>query len=189
MLPVPLHMTTVDILLFALVIVAVAGIAFYYVGHALQQRPQAGFEQAYTVKKALLSGRLSGVSLNVEQRPMPINITLDGVSYAVQASRVLVTYKAPAPVFEESTPEPWHVWGNGTHAGAISYLDIVDDGVTVTVTYYSATPAQNLPSLCVTSAGQLTYSFQAKSSGTIAFYSFKGPRKVVINRVQVGRCQ
>jgi len=189
LLPGFLHMTTVDLLLFALVIVAVAGIAFYSVSHAFQQRPQAGFEQAYTIKKALLSGRLSGVILSVEQRPMTINITLDGVNYVVQASRVLVTYKASGPLFEENTSEPWHVWGNGTHAGAISYLDIVDDGVTVTVTYYSAAPAQNLPSICVTAAGQLTYSFQAKSSGTIAFYSFKGPRKVVINRVQVGRCQ
>jgi len=182
-------MTTVDLLLFALVIVAVAGIAFYSVNHVFQQGPQAGFEQAYAIKKALLSGRLSGVSLNVEQKPMLINITLDNVHYVVQASRVLVSYKAPGPTFEENTNEPWHVWGNGTFAGAISYLDIEDDGVTVTVTYYSATPATNLPSICIASAGQLTYSFQAKNGGTIAFYSFKGPRKVVINRVQVGRCQ
>jgi hypothetical protein len=182
-------MTTIDMLLFALVIVAVAGLAFYAVSHVFQQRHQAGFEQAYAIKKALLSGRLSGVSLNVEQRPMTINITLDGVNYVVQASRALVTYRAPGPAFEENTSEPWHVWGNGTHAGAISYLDIADDGVTVTVTYFSATPATNLPSICVTSAGQLTYSFQATNSGTIAFYSFKGPRKVVIRNVQVGRCQ
>jgi len=182
-------MTTIDMLLFAIVIVAVAGMAFYAVSHAFSQRQQASFEQAYTIKKALLSGRLSGVSLSVEQRPMTINITLDGVNYVVPASRALVTYRAPGPTFEENTSEPWHVWGNGTHAGAISYLDIADDGVTVTVTYYSATPATNLPSICVTGAGQLTYSFQAKNGGTIAFYSFKGPRKVVINRVQVGRCQ
>jgi hypothetical protein len=177
-----------DQLIFIFVIIAVASIAFYAVTRGFSQRQQASFEQAYTIKKALLSGRLSGVSLSVEQRPMTINITLDNVKYAVLASRALVTYKAPGPAFEENTSEPWHVWGNGTHAGAISYLDIADDGVTVTVTYFSATPATNLPSICVTNAGQVAYSFQATNSGTIAFYSFKGPRKVVIRNVQVGRC-
>jgi hypothetical protein len=176
-------------LLIILAVVVATGIAFFAVTHALLQRPQAGFEQAYAIKKALLTGRLSGTPLSVEQKPMTINITLDNITYTVRASRVLVAYKAPSPVFEEPTPEPWRVWGNGTHAGVISYLDIADDGVTVTVTYYSATPEASTPSICVASAGQVTYSLQARSSGAIAYYSFKGPRKVVVSRVQVGRCQ
>jgi hypothetical protein len=176
-------------LLVILAVVVATGIALFAVTHTLLQRPQASFEQAYELKKALLAGRLSGVTVSVEARPMTINITLDGVNYAVKASRVLVAYRAGSPVFEEATPEPWRVWGNGTHAGAVSYLGIADDGVTVTVTYYSATPATNVPSICAASAGQVAYSLQARSSGTIAFYSFKGPRKVVVEEVRVGPCQ
>jgi hypothetical protein len=176
-------------LLFILAVVVATGITLFAVTHILLQRPQASFEQSYELKKALLAGRLSGIPVSVEQRPMTINITLDGITYAVRASRVIVAYRAPSPIFEEPTPEPWRVWGNGTHAGAISYLDITDDGVTITVTYYSATPTPSTPSICVASAGQVAYSFQARSSGTIAFYNFKGPRKVVVSKIQVGRCQ
>ena len=176
-------------MLLALAIVAAVGVALYAVMRVLSSQPERRFEEAYALKKALLAGRLSGVIVSVEARPMRINLTIDNVSCTVGASRVLVAFPAKGPVFEESTPEPWRVWGNGTHAGAISYLDIADDGVTVTVTYYSATPEASTPSICVASAGQVTYSLQARSSGAIAYYSFKGPRKVVVSRVQVGRCQ
>ncbi|MCC6059065.1 MAG: hypothetical protein LM563_02345 [Thermofilum sp.] len=174
--------------LLALAIVAAVGAALYAVMRGLSAQPGHRFEEAYELKKALLAGRLSGVTVSVEARPMTINITLDGVEYRVPAARVYVAFRAKGPVFEESTPEPWRVWGNGTHAGVASYLKLEDSGYTVRVYYYSAAPYTGA-SLCTYSAGQATYSFYARSSGSIESYSFTGPRQIEVYEVRVGSCQ
>jgi len=175
-------------LLIILAVVVATGIAFFAVTHALLQRPQAGFEQAYAIKKALLAGRLSGTPLSVEQKPMTINITLDNITYTVRASRVLVAYKAPSPVFEESTPEPWRVWGNGTHAGAISYVKVEDTGYTIRVYYFNASSYRGA-SLCTYASGGKPLQFYAQTGGKVEWYSFTGPRQVVVEEVRVGPCQ
>jgi len=174
--------------LLALAIVAAVGVALYAVMRVLSSQPERRFEEVYELKKALLAGRLSGVTVSVEARPMAINITLDGVEYRVPAARVYVAFRAKGPVFEESTPEPWRVWGNGTHAGVASYLKLEDSGYAIKVYYYNAAPYTGA-SLCTYSAGQATYSFYARSSGTIGAYSFTGPREVKVYKVRVGPCQ
>jgi hypothetical protein len=175
-------------LLVILALVAATAAAAYAVLRGLSSQPERRFEEAYELKKALLAGRLSGVTVSVEQRPMTINITLDGITYAVKASRVLVVLRAKGPVFEESTPEPWRVWGNGTHAGATSYVKVEDSGYTIKVHYYNATPYAGA-SVCTYSSGSAMARFYARTGGKVEWYSFKGPREVVVQEVRVGPCQ
>jgi len=174
--------------LLALAIVAAVGMALYAVSRTLSTQPERRFEEAYELKKALLAGRLSGVTVSVEQRPMLINITLDNITYTVRASRVLVAYKAPSPVFEEATPEPWRVWGNGTHAGAISYVKVEDTGYTIRVYYFNASSYRGA-SLCTYASGGKPLQFYAQTGGKVEWYSFTGPRQVVVEEVRVGPCQ
>ena len=174
-------------MLVALAIVAAAGLTAYAVLRGLSVQPERRFEEAYEVKRALLAGRLSGVAVSVEPKSMTISITLDGVSLEVPASRVLVIFPARGPVFEEATPEPWRVWGNGTHAGAASHLKVVDDGYTVRVTYFNATPYRGA-SVCVYASGGRVLRFHARSGGSVEWYSFTGSREVVVEEVRVGPC-
>ena len=175
-------------LLVVLALVAATAVAAYAVLRGLSSQPERRFEEAYELKKALLAGRLSGVTVSVEARPMAINLTLDGVEYRVPAARVYVVLRAPSPVFEEAAPEPWRVWGNGTHAGATSYLKLEDSGYTIRGYYYNATPYAGA-SLCTYAGAEATYSFHAESSGTIGAYTFTGPREVRVYEVRVGPCR
>ncbi|MCC6059782.1 MAG: hypothetical protein LM563_06025 [Thermofilum sp.] len=175
-------------LLVILALVAATAAAAYAVLRGLSAQPGHRFEEAYELKKALLAGRLSGVTVSVEARPMTINLTLDDVEYRVPAARVYVVLRAPSPVFEEAAPEPWRVWGNGTHAGVISYLDVLDDGYTVRARYFSATPYRGA-SVCTSVSAVKQVQFHAKTSGKVEWYSFTGPRQVVVEEVRVGPCQ
>jgi len=174
--------------LLALAIVAAVGMALYAVSRTLSAQLGHRFEEAYELKKALLAGRLSGVMVSVEVRPMRINLTIDKVNYTVGASRVLVVLRAPSPVFEESTPEPWRVWGNGTHAGAISYVKVEDTGYTIRVYYFNASSYRGA-SVCVYASGGKPLQFYAQTGGKVEWYSFTGPRQVVVEEVRVGPCQ
>jgi len=174
--------------LLALAIVAAVGVALYAVLRGLSSQPERRFEEAYELKKALLAGRLSGVMVSVEARPMAINITLDGVKYRVPAARVYVAFRAKGPVFEESTPEPWRVWGNGTHAGATSYVKVEDTGYTIKVHYYNAAPYAGA-SVCMYSSVSAMARFYAQTGGKVEWYTFTGPREVVVQEVRVGPCQ
>ena len=175
-------------MLLALAIVAAVGVALYAVLRGLSSQPERRFEEAYELKKALLAGRLSGVMVSVEVRPMRINLTIDNVSCTVGASRVLVAFPAKGPVFEESTPEPWRVWGNGTHAGAISYVKVEDTGYTIRVYYFNVSSYRGA-SVCVYASGGKPLQFYAQTGGKVEWYSFTGPRQVVVEEVRVGPCQ
>jgi hypothetical protein len=174
--------------LLALAIVAAVGVALYAVMRGLSSQPERRFEEAYELKKALLAGRLSSVIVSIEARPMRINLTIDNVSYTVGASRVLVVLRAPSPVFEEATPEPWRVWGNGTHAGVVSYVKVEDTGYTIRVYYFNASSYRGA-SVCVYASGGKPLQFYAQTGGKVEWYSFKGPREVVVQEVRVGPCQ
>jgi hypothetical protein len=176
-----------EIILILAIVVAV-GIAFYAVTRILSTRQFPGFENAYAIKRGLLAGRLSGTNLNVEVKPLKIHMTLDEVKLQVPATRVIVSYRATSPVFEESTPEPWHVWGNGSYAGVASYLKLEDNGYTINIYYFNASSYSGA-SICTYSAGQATYSFYARSSGSVEAYSFRGPRQIKIYEVKVMPCR
>jgi hypothetical protein len=117
-----------------------------------------------------------------------INITLDGVKYQVRATRVYAVFRAAGPVYEEPTFEPWRVWGNGTHAGAASYLKLEDSGYTVRLYYFNATPYAGA-SLCTYAGAEATYSFHARRSGAIEWYSFEGSREIKVYEVRVEPCR
>jgi len=174
--------------LLALAIVAAVGMALYAVSRTLSTQPERRFEEAYSLKASLAAGRLSGAVVSVEARPMTINLTLDDVEYRVPAARVYVVFRAKGPVFEESTPEPWRVWGNGTHAGATSYVKVEDSGYTIKVYYYNATPYAGA-SVCTYSSVSAMARFYAQTGGKVEWYSFTGPRQVVVEEVRVGPCQ
>jgi len=175
-------------LVVVLAVVAAASLAVYAVVRGLSVQPERSFEEAYEVKKAMLAGRLSGTTVHVLSKPMTINLTVDGRSLAVPASRVLVFFPARGPVFEESTPEPWRTWANGTHAGTVSYLKVLDDGHTLRVYYYSATPYRGA-SACVYASGSKLARLYAGSGGRVEWYSFTGPREILIEEVRVEPCR
>jgi hypothetical protein len=174
--------------LLALAIVAAVGVALYAVMRVLSSQPGHRFEEAYAVKASLAAGRLSGVAVSVYPKPMLINLTLDGVKYQVPATRVYVVFRAKGPVFEENSSEAWRVWGNGTHAGAASYLKLEDSGYTIKVYYYNAAPYAGA-SLCTYAGAEATYSFHARRSGSVEAYSFKGPREIKVYEVRVEPCR
>jgi hypothetical protein len=172
----------------ALGVVAAVALSIYAVTHALSARQEHRFEEAYELKKALVAGRLSGVAVHVEPRPMPISVTIDGYRQRVRASRVLVLLGGASPAFEENSSEAWRVWGNGTHFGAASYIKVEDSGYTVKVYYYNATPYAGA-SLCTYPSGSALARFYARTGGTVEWYSFAGPREVVIQEVRVEPCR
>jgi hypothetical protein len=175
-------------LLVVLALVAATAAAAYAVLRGLSAQPGHRFEEAYELKKALLAGRLSGVMVSVEARPMAINLTIDNVKYTVGASRVLVAFPAKGPVFEEPTPEPWRVWGNGTHFGVVSYVKVEDTGYTIRVYYFNASSYRGA-SVCVYASGGKPLQFYARTGGKVEWYSFKGPREVVVQEVRVEPCR
>lgn len=176
-----------EIILILAIIVAV-GIAFYAVTRLLSTQQTRRFEEAYTIKRGLLAGRLSGVVASVEPRPIVINMTIDGVKYQLSATRVYVVFRATGPVYEEPTLEQWRIWCNGSHAGVVSYIKLEDNGYTINIYYFNASSYSGA-SICTYSAGQATYSFYARSSGSVEAYGFTGPRQIKIYEVKVMPCR
>lgn len=171
-----------------LAIVVAVGIAFYAVTRLLSAQQTRRFEEAYTIKRGLLAGRLSGVVASVMSRPMMINMTIDGVKYQLSATRVYVIFRATGPVYEEPTLEQWRIWSNGSHAGVVSYIKLEDNGYTINIYYFNASSYSGA-SICTYSAGQATYSFYARSSGSVEAYGFTGPRQIKIYEVKVMPCR
>jgi len=176
-----------EIILILAIVVAV-GIAFYAVTRLLSAQQTQRFEEAYTIKRGLLAGRLSGVLASVMPRLMVINITIDGVKYQLRATRVYVVFRATGPVYEEPTLEQWRVWSNGSHAGAVSYLKLEDNGYTVRVYYFNASSYSGA-SLCTYASGNKSLQFYAKTSGMVEWYSFTGPREIIVEEVRVEPCR
>jgi preprotein translocase subunit YajC len=176
-----------EIILILAIVVAV-GIAFYAVTRLLSAQQTRRFEEAYTIKRGLLAGRLSGVVASVMPRSMVINMTIDGVKYQLRATRVYVVFRATGPVYEEPTLEQWRIWSNGSHAGVVSYLKLEDNGYTINIYYFNASSYSGA-SICTYNAGLATYSYYAQSSGSIESYSFRGPRQIKIYEVKVMPCR
>jgi hypothetical protein len=190
-------MVPLKYLVWGLALVVATGIAAYYVATVfLKSEPLYGWEDALELKRILLTGRATlPFDAYLEQRVLLLNATLDGKKYTLRLSRVLVLFKArSAPVYEDKLPLLWRAWGNGTHAGAASFVNVADDGSVVTVRYVSL-PA-NAPfrsaSICFKPAPTPDYSLLAWQSGSIDLgseaFTWTGRREVRVVRLEVVSC-
>jgi hypothetical protein len=190
-------MVPLKYLVWGLALVVATGIAAYFVANAfLRSEPLYSWEDAIELKRVLLAGRATlPFDAYLEQRVLPLNVTLDGKRYALKLSRVLVLFKArSAPVYEDKLPLLWRAWGNGTHAGAASFVDVADDGSVVTVRYVALPP--NAPkrsaSICFKPAPTPDYTLSSSQGGSIDLgsetFSWIGRREVRVVRLEVVNC-
>jgi len=190
-------MVPLKYLIWGLALVVATGIAAYYVATVLlRSEPLYGWEDALELKRILLAGRATlPFDAYLEQRVLLLNATLDGKKYTLKLSRVLVLFRArSAPVYEDRLPLLWRAWGNGTHAGAASFVDVSDDGSTVTIRYVALPP--NAPrrsaSICFKPAPTPDYVFSSSRSGSIDLgseaFTWTGKREVRVVRLEVVNC-
>jgi hypothetical protein len=190
-------MVPLKYLIWGLALVVATGIAAYYIATVfLKSEPLYGWEDALELKRILLAGRATlPFDAYLEQRVLLLNATLDGVKYTLRLSRVLVLFKArSAPVYEDKLPLLWRAWGNGTHAGAASFVDVSDDGSIVTVRYVALPP--NAPkrsaSICFKPAPTPDYVFSSLQGGSIDLgseaFTWTGRREVRVARLEVVNC-
>jgi len=190
-------MVPLKYLIWALALVAATGIAAYFVSRAfLRSEPLYGWEDALELKRMLNAGRATlPFNAYLERRQLFLNVTLDGRRYTLKLSRVLVLFRArAAPVYEDRLPLLWRAWGNGTHAGAASFVDMSDDGYTVTVRYASllANAPRRSASICFKPSTVPDYTFSTVRSGSVDLgsevFSWSGKREVRIVKLEVVNC-
>jgi hypothetical protein len=190
-------MVPLKYLVWGLALVAATGIAAYYVATVfLRSEPLYGWEDALELKRILLAGRATlPFDAYLEQRVLLLNATLDGRKFTLRLSRVLVFFRArSAPVYEDKLPLLWRAWGNGTHAGAASFVDVSDDGSVVTVRYVAlpANAPKRSASVCFKPAPTPEYSLLSWQSGSIDLgseaFSWTGRREVRVVRLEVVNC-
>lgn len=190
-------MVPLKYLLWALALAAATGVAAYFVwGSFSKGEPLYGWEDAIELKRLLLAGRATlPFDAYLEPRDLRLNLTLDGRKYALRLSRVLVLFKArSAPTYEDRLPLLWRVWGNGSHAGAISFVDVSDDGSTVTIRYVSlpAGAPRRSASLCFKPSEKQNYIVSTVQGGSIELGSetffWAGRRVVRIVELEVTSC-
>ncbi len=178
-------------------LVAATGIAAYYIATVFSKsEPLYGWEDALELKRILLTGRATlPFDAYLEQRVLLLNATLDGKKYTLRLSRVLVLFKArSAPVYEDRLPLLWRAWGNGTHAGAASFVDLADDGSTVTIRYASLPPSapKRSASICFKPALTPDYTLSSSQGGSVDLgsesFSWIGRREVRVVRLEVVNC-
>ncbi|MEM2475485.1 MAG: hypothetical protein QW407_06130 [Thermofilaceae archaeon] len=185
-------------LLVALAVVAATGlVAAWLQGVFARSGPLMGWEDALELRRALSAGRASlTFSVYARELPLAVNVTLDGRPYRLPLRRVVVYFRArDAPVFEEPLLQLWRAWGNGSHAGAASALDVSDDGSTIYIKYLALSPRiqGGGSSFCLgQGAEDPTYNLSSLSGGRVdvlgASYEWSGRRVVKVVRVEVGPC-
>ena len=190
-------MVPLKYLIWGLALVVATGIAAYYVATVFSKsEPLYGWEDALELKRILLTGRATlPFDAYLEQRVLLLNATLDGKRYTLKLSRVLVFFRArSAPVYEDRLPLLWRAWGNGTHAGAASFVDLADDGSVVTVRYAALPPSapKRSASICFKPAPTPDYTFSSSQGGSIDLgseaFTWTGKREVRVVRLEVVNC-
>ncbi|MEM1909510.1 MAG: hypothetical protein QXT79_09060 [Thermofilaceae archaeon] len=187
-------------LLVALALVAATGMVAVFLQRVFtRSEPLMGWEDALELRRALSAGRASlTFTAYAAELPLAVNVTVDGRLYWLPLRRVLVYFRArDAPVFEEPLLQLWRAWGNGTHAGAISALDISDDGSTIYIKYLalsSGFPSRG-SSFCLGQGSEdpsYGLGLTSQSGGRVdvlgASYEWSGRRVVKVVRVEVVPC-
>jgi hypothetical protein len=169
-------MVPLKYLVWALALVAAAGMAAYFVANALlKSEPLYGWEDAIELKRVLLAGRAT----------LPFDAYLE---------RRVLLLNVSAPVYEDRLPLLWRAWGNGTHAGAASFVDVSDDGSVVTVRYASlpASAPKRSASVCFKPAPTPDYTLSSWQDGSIDLgseaFTWAGRREVRVARLEVVGC-
>ncbi|MEM1684572.1 MAG: hypothetical protein QXD60_02340 [Nanopusillaceae archaeon] len=191
-------MVPLKYLLIALALVAATGMVAVFLQRVfLRSEPLMGWEDALELRRALSAGRASlTFTAYAAELPFTVNVTVDGRLYWLPLRRVLVYFRArDAPVFEEPLLQLWRAWGNGTHAGAISALDISDDGATVYIKYLalsSGFPSRGSSFCLGQGAEDPSYGFSSQSGGRVdvpgASYEWSGRRLVKVVKIEVVQC-
>jgi len=188
-------------LVVALALAAAAGFVAAHVRPLLSRGERLpGWEEALELRRVLLSSSRATLTLRayVQRVPAYADVVVDGRPYRVPISRVLVCFRARgapgsgAEPYEEPLRQLWRAWGNGTHAGAISLVDVVDDGSTIYVRYLDTGLAGELSSLCQGPREERAAYLAAQRGGRIevagASYEWVGRRAVRFVRVEVVEC-
>ena len=176
------------------VAMASAIVAQYAYSIMLKSEPRYGWEDAVKLAEALNAGRATlTFRAYLEERPLTLILTLDGKKYMLLLTRVLVFFEARgAPIYEERSPQLWGVWGNGTHAGAISFVDVTDDGASVTIKYVSLGSQSQASSICVVPSPEPSYYLISHQGGSVELgngeYEWSGRRSVLIIKLRVVGC-
>jgi hypothetical protein len=190
-------MVPLKYLVWGLALVVATGIAAYYIATLFSKsEPLYGWEDAIELKRILLTGRATlPFDAYLEQHPLLLDATLDGKKYTLKLSRVLVLFRArSAPVYEDRLPLLWRAWGNGTHAGAASFVDVSDDGSTVTIRYVALPPSapKRSASICLKPSPTPDYTLSSGFSGSVDLgsetFSWTGRREVRVARLEVVGC-
>ncbi|MEM0226921.1 MAG: hypothetical protein QXF46_08620 [Thermofilaceae archaeon] len=185
-------------LLIALAVVAATGLVTVFLQRVfLRSEPLMGWEDALELRRALSAGRASlTFSVYARELPFTVNVTVDGRLYRLPLRRVLIYFRArDAPVFEEPPLQLWRAWGNGTHAGAASALDVSDDGTTIYIKYLALNPSiqGRGSSFCLGQGVEdPNYGLASLSGGRVevlgASYEWSGRRLVKVVKAEVGPC-
>lgn len=187
----------------ALTVVAVSFMVVLTVIGMITFKPGYDYRVAFILRDALMRGYANmpeGLSVALEERDFKVNVDIDGVSYAFSLKRVLVLFEASGSPgssqkpFEEGLPTLWKVWGNSTHAGVISFIDITENGAHLIITYVAADIPYNTGCLAVTQAAD-TYVSHLFSrdfglitvNGTV-IHTWEGYREVRLRKLKVVPC-
>ena len=173
--------------------VALAATLAYSVAVNVLFRAERGpsFEEAYTLLSALKSGRAS-LPFNVEifgEEILNVTLLIDGDAYSFNASKVYVIFKASsAPRLEGKELTLWRVWGNTTHAGVVSLIEVEDDGLNLSLRFASFSGRTETR---VIRLGSEKLVLNRVANGGAVFvngvevYSWKGYRNLYVYRVEV----
>lgn len=193
----------VKYLVLALAVAVASFMAAVAVINMMHSRPGYDYKAAFALRDALARGYASmpeGLSVTLEEKDFVVHVHVDSANYALPLRRVLALFKAsgspgsPRNHFEEALPTLWRVWGNGTHAGATSFIEVTEDGASVIITYVVTDAPRSTGCLAVTQATDVYFGYLfSRSSGSIAvngavIHTWKGYREIRLRKMRVVPC-
>lgn len=190
-------------LVLALAVAAASLIAAVTAISVMHSRSGYDYRAAFALRDALARGYVNmpeGLSVMLEEKYFAVYSCIDGVDYVFPLRKVLIAFKAsgspgsPRNPFEEGLPTLWRVWGNGTHAGAISFIEVAEEGAVIIITYVVADVPRSTGCLAVTRATDVYVGYLfSQDFGSIAvdgavIHAWRGYREVRLRKLKVVPC-